>query len=424
MSTKIISKFLGLFFVLVFLIGTEQPVFAQKNLEPPPPNATVQEQVDFLLDQYEIAVVDELAKGQTLRDENGNLILTGNSELRMKSLWENTFRQIDNLTARPIEDREKTTEYIRTLENTNKVEYSFHTTLPYYGKNIAVEIYNTDKNRYTIDIESGNVLEIVIIDQNAYSTDAIYSTEDLQARAIDFVRLISPVTDLSRLNLSVGQKVGTFFFRWEDPSHELLDGTTPFVQVGLSQSGDFLTYINTLNTVPSDLFTFTTSPFLLNATKVLTPLNSITWIETYANGGNYWSVTGTYSSTTGGFCYYYSAYCPGTFADKSKYYYKATVTGTTGVTKGTWRANTNYLVQAKAYIPSYNATHTSAKYEVFNGTTIFDYYVNQNIYYDTFAPINTSPLNTIKSITLRNKASSTSYLVAWDEIQIWSDDQW
>ena len=99
------------------MIGTEQPVFAQKNLEPPPPNATVQEQVDFLLDQYEIAVVDELAKGQTLRDENGNLILTGNSELRMKSLWENTFRQIDNLTARPIEDREKTTEYIRTLEN-------------------------------------------------------------------------------------------------------------------------------------------------------------------------------------------------------------------------------------------------------------------------------------------------------------------
>lgn len=425
MKNKFGNKCVSLVLVLVFLLGTQSTVFAQKISTPPPPDPTIKEKVDYLLAQYKDSVQQEMRHGQTKKDEDGNLVLTGESELKMNALWKTTFRQIDDLTARPIEERITFIERIQSIDGTQKAEYSFHTDMPYYGKSLKTEVYETPNYQYVMDVDTGNILQIAIKNWNGHNTQLTYSQDELENQAASHLQSIDSSIDLSRLSLQVYEKTGTIFFRWEDESSQLLDGRYPFVQVGLSTDGNLLTYVNTLQISANDgLSSITSLPLFFNLTGALMPKDTVVWIETYANGGSYWSATGSYYIAAGGYCYYNPTLCPGTFTDKGKYYYKSTVTGTTGVVKGYWTPNFNMVVEAQAFIPCNNATHRSAKYELFTGQAWLNYYVDQLIYCDQFALINDIPLNTIQQILLRNKASVTTYQVAWDEIQVWSDDSW
>lgn len=428
MSKKVVTIFVMLVGLLLTLM-LEVPASVGAK-EPPPentPTLTVKEQAEELLRQYDAALEYELKNGETITDEDGNVVLTGESDVKIKLLWSDTVQKIDEMTARPIEEREKTKEWLKTIEpDTSTIAYHSHTTMPYYGEVVNTERYSTDRNYYTINVDTGKILEVVIIDQNGYSVEPVYSQDELQKKALEYIKMFAPDLDISNLSLRTSQKIGTFFFRWENHSVELSDGTVPFVQVGLSYSGDFLTYVNTLDFAKTDVVSSVlSSPFTISVTGVLLPRKAITWIETYANGGGYWTLeSGSVVSYTGGYCYLYSASCPGSFTDKSKFYYKATTTGT--ATKGLWTPSYhNYKVKVQAFIPWIHATYTAAKYEINlpSGVT-YDYYVNQNIYSDTYALVTPNPINTISSIRLRNKASSASYEVAWDEIQVWSDSLW
>ncbi len=346
MKNRFITKCVSLALALVFLLGTQSTAFAQKISTPPPPNSTIKEKVDFLLTQYNNAVKQEMRQGQTKKDEDGNVVLTGESELKMNALWKDTFSQIDELTARPLEERIKFIERIQSIEGNQKAEYSFHTDMPYYGKSLKTEVYETPSYEYVMDVNTGNILEVAIKNWNDHHMQPTYSQDELENKAVNYLQSIDSSVDLSKLSLQVYEKVGTIFFRWEDESSELLDGRYPFVQVGLSTDGDLLTYVNTLQISANDgLSSITSLPLFFNVTGALMPKDTVVWIETYANGGSYWSATGSYYTATGGYCYYNPTLCPGTFTDKNKYYYKSTVTGTTGVVKGYWTANFNSLTQ-------------------------------------------------------------------------------
>jgi len=79
------------------------------------------------------------------------------------------------------------------------------------------------------------------------------------------------------MTFSLGQKIGTYFFRWEDQGKKLDDGTISFVQVGLSQNGDFLNFVNTL---PFGHGPAKVSPMVKKRPNYIGPYNSI-----FANGG-------------------------------------------------------------------------------------------------------------------------------------------
>src|SRR3970040_2412475 len=80
-----------------------------------------------------------------------------------------------------------------------------------------------------------------------YSTESLYSQDELKAKARAFILTVAGNINLDSLLPSFGDKGGqNFFFRWENPSMKLADNTSPFIQVGLSAGGDFLNYVNTL----------------------------------------------------------------------------------------------------------------------------------------------------------------------------------
>jgi len=211
---------------------------------------------------------------------------------------------------------------------------------PYYGKNAVVDIYELDGIYYSVEVNTGEVTEI-IPDVINYEITATYTEDQLKSMAEEIVvQFLGEKVDLSQLTLSLGQKIGTYFFRWEDQAKKLDDGSTVFVQVGLSQNGDFLNLINTLP------FSHGNPKVQLKITKMpnlIGPFNQI-----YANGGPYWSKTGSMTSVTGGYFYLYPAsYCTASYCYKFLY--------SSGNAAGGWYPNSNTNTKASVFVPSTHA---------------------------------------------------------------------
>lgn len=223
---------------------------------------------------------------------------------------------------------------------------------PYYGDTAVVDIYELDGIYYSVDADTGEVAEI-IPDVINYEVTATYSEDQLREMAEDLVtQFLGEKLDLSQLTFSLGQKIGTYFFRWEDQAKKLDDGTTAFVQVGLSQNGDFL---NLFNTLPFGRGTPKVRPAITSIPNLIGPFNEIYANRTANTTSTYWIASGTMTSTTGGYFYLYPAsYCTAGYCSTFLY----TTQSSSGSSAATWKPNPNTNTKASVFIPSTHATAT------------------------------------------------------------------
>ncbi len=292
---------------------------------------------------------------------------------------------------------------------------------PYYGNEAVVDIYLADSVLYSVDIVTQDVVGIEP-EVMSYQVDATYNEEQLRGMAETMITdFIGDKVKLDKLSYSLGQKIGTYFFRWEDADKQLDSGIYPFIQVGLSQNGDFLNFVNTLPFGKN--FASLQAPKVqmmpVQAPYLIGPFNQI-----YANGGSYWTpTTWTWSSGTGG---YFGtapipAGCSGTFC--TKYYY--TTARSSAYVYGKWTPNSNTSTQASAYIPAYNATAT-VQYVIqprSGGTTIYTI-VDQNAWTGWKRITPSTVANGISYVQLWdvgfNGTGTSSYKVGWDELWVYN----
>lgn len=281
---------------------------------------------------------------------------------------------------------------------------------PYYGKKAVVDTYFSDGLYYSVDTTTGEMIEIFPQRMN-YKTDGTLSEQQLKNLAQRIVaEFLGEKVDIGGLVYTLGSKEGTFFFRWESSTGKIENGSSAYIQIGLSNNGDFLNFINTL---PYEDVSASTE----GQTSLRPMTNSIQNIgqfnEIYANDGTKWSRIGSMSSATGGYCYI-AGWCQPT-----TYRYKAG--NSSGGTWGTWTPNSNTDTKAAVFIPSTNAT-ALANYQITlgagHGTT--SYQVDQNAWYNSWVSITVGPSGWgIVSIALENRGSS-SKIFAWDEAWVYN----
>ena len=124
------------------------------------------------------------------------------------------------------------------------------TSLPFYRNDLTFFQYVTGTRVYVLDA-SGDVIEISPIEppQTSDLTPlAPLSKAELEKKARSLIQLWAPGTDLEALTEAGGEKINTFFFRWENREKALLDDgrSYPFIQVGFNEDGELLNYYNTL----------------------------------------------------------------------------------------------------------------------------------------------------------------------------------
>ena len=212
---------------------------------------TVDEQIAQLLKDYQLALDKELATGDTVMVKNDDgtqqKMLQGKSKEKMDALWAKTSAKIDTLKARPAADRQQTVDMLATRFS-EAVEYMRTTGLPFYSQNARVEVYHSARMEYMVDITSQQIIEMQLlpVGNPSYHTTPRLAPAELEQRARQLIASSGANLNLSTLTPDFGNKIDTFFFRWEDRSRSMPDGEARFVQVGYSAAGDFLNYYNTL----------------------------------------------------------------------------------------------------------------------------------------------------------------------------------
>ena len=297
----------------------------------------------------------------------------------------------------------------------NSAAYIERSHRPYYGNNAVVDSYLLDGINYSTDAVSQQIVEIVPQDIQ-YKTDATYSQDDLKRQSEKLVSdFLGNNVDLSTLSFSLGKKEGTYFFRWEDATKKLDDGTLSFIQVGLSANGDFLNLINTLPFGNAS----TISPNSGSGQPASVPISPMIgpFSDVYANGGAYWTkVSGSMTSRTGGYYYLYPSGCSGTFCSQ---FYTAPASGYGG-TIGKWTARTNTNTKASVFIPSTYASSTLSYCAYSNGGSCVITVVNQNVWYNTWVSITPSTfISGIKYVSMENLAV-VGTTTAWDECWVYN----
>ena len=292
--------------------------------------------------------------------------------------------------------------------------------LPYYGKDAIVDIYLADGMFYSVDTITQDIVEIEP-DVMSYQVDSVYDENQLQGLAETIIAdFLGDKVKLDKLSFSLNQKIGTYFFRWDDVTKKNDDGFA-FIQVGLSQNGDFLNLVNTLPFGNKFSAGSTKALLLLNPNpSLIGPFNQI-----YANGGSYWTAgNGAYLlSATGGYYSLYPTGCSGTFC--SKYYY-STATSSAFIS-GKWTPNANTNTKAAAFIPYGSNATATVKYEIkpIGSASIFKL-IDQNAYGNTWVNITpvtvvTSGISYIKLFDVGfNGTGTSSYKVAWDEVWVYN----
>lgn len=118
------------------------------------------------------------------------------------------------------------------------------------GVVVPVNVYIAGSDRYEIDA-NGKIIEfgsrnLPIGSENEKITgnSTRYNQQELEVLAKQFVRNASDV-NLDKLIFTQNTKGANYFFRWEDKSQKSSEGY-PFIQIGFSQGGTVLNYINAL----------------------------------------------------------------------------------------------------------------------------------------------------------------------------------
>ncbi len=109
---------------------------------------SVQQQIDDLLEAYKQALQDELKNGETVEveDELGErtIMLAGESAEKIEALWQETIGRINELSARPSEERNAAVQLIRSIDESQDVIY-LDRDRSLYDNGVELERYMTSK---------------------------------------------------------------------------------------------------------------------------------------------------------------------------------------------------------------------------------------------------------------------------------------
>lgn len=408
-------------FVIVMLLSSTFSVFAQRNT-PPPISEEGKQTKDQLLAEFKTALETELSHGQTeINPEDGSIMLVGESKNKIDSLWKNTVSQIERAIGRSPEEQKPFKDRIAALDGSYP-SYILRTVFP-YNPDVAVEKYATDKYTYSVNMVTGQILEVMPLDSTRFRREASAETSnlsysDLEQRAVTYIKTVEENLDISNLQANFSDKVGrNYFFRWEDPAIKLPDGTTSFIQVGLSSHGKLLNYVNTLSVAQQKQVSLIEKH--LFPRPVFASFN-----EVYANGGGYWSWLsgGSSSSTTSnaGYCYFAGWCSPTNFYWG---YTDATTSPNTPYINGQWDVNpSSQYIYLLAYVPSINATAYAKYTATFNNGSNTDYAtIDQSVYSNVWVSVLGPHLN-YGVVKLDNDDDTANFKVAWDEVWLCTSD--
>ena len=420
---KHLIKNMGIAMLIIALVMIAIPVYAQGPIPPIPPEAEAEKA--RLLAEYQKALEFELEHGQTtVNAEDGKTkMLTGKSKEKMDLLWQETVMNIEAAIARPANERVPVETIIKAIDG-NKPVYLERFTLP-YNPSAALERYQAGNFFYTVDIASSQVVDISPVDINVFpkhssNSNALkgkYSEDKLQTLARDYIAKVAGEIDLDTLTSVVANKEGrVFFFRWEDSSTSLEDGTAPFVQVAISSlDGKVRHYVNTLP------LTMTPSQAVLQKVGLMPKEVKAAFNQVYANGGAYWSWLNNGGSTdttsNAGYCHI-AGWC------SPKNFYWSWTDFTTSpqnepYIRGRWTTNvTTESTRSYAFFPSTNATaYSRYTTTINNGASTVDKVIDQEIYFNVWVLL-VGYYPQITQVTLDNNDDIAGYKVAWDEVMI------
>ena len=409
--------------LLIALVIFVIPAYAQDPVPPISPEA--QKEKDRLLAEYDKALDFELQNGQTIvSPEDGKTkMLTGKSAEKMDLLWQETVKKIEALIARPASERAQVEALIEAIDG-NEPVYLERFTLP-YNPSAALERYQAGKFFYTVDIASSQVVDVSPVDisvfpkhsPNSNALKGKYSEDELQMLARDYITKVAGEINLDSLTPVFANKEGRiYFFRWEDSSVSLDDGTAVFVQVAISSlDGKVRHFVNTLPLAMS------TSQAMLQKVGIMPKDVKAVFNEVYANGGTKWAWinNGASADTTSnaGYCYI-AGWC------SPKNFYWSWTDATTSpqnepYIKGRWNANvTTESTRSYAFIPGTNATAYARYTTIFNnGSSTADKVVDQEIYFDEWVYL-VGYYPQVTRVTLDNNDDIAGYKVAWDEVML------
>ncbi|MGC1378466.1 MAG: hypothetical protein WA821_19700 [Anaerolineales bacterium] len=418
-------KSIGVALLLIALLIVVIPVFAQGPASPIPPEALKEKA--RLLAEYQKALDNELNQGETaISPEDGKTkMLVGNSAKKMDALWQETVKKIEAVIARPAAERAPIERMIAALDGAAPV-YVSRGGFP-YSASVQTETYQTKNHTYTVDIASGQILEIMPPDDltttrhSAGAVKNLYSQAQLKEKAQAFVKTVAGNVNLQALRPVFSNKDSrNYFFRWEDPAGKLPDGMTPFIQVSMSAvNGEMLNYVNTLPAAIKPAQTF------LREVGMLPGVAQAYFQETYANGGGYWywipKQPPSGSTTTlanAGYCYIAGWCSPKNFfwayTDATKYPPKDEP-----YVNGGWDVTPDsQWIYLKAFIPSTKATAFSRYTATYNnGKNAVTRVIDQEAYSNIWVAV-VGPYLNYGVVTLDNNDDIATYKVAWDEVML------
>lgn len=216
----------------------------------PPLNPLAQNgEYDKLLKEYLAWLEQETIRGSAVRlystgEGQYYSILVGESYVTQK-LWEQELAiaraKSNNLTDELIE---LDIQQIQKLENSGgQVKFVDIGLIPYYSLNSKLSTYETPSNYYVLYSQTHQIVEIT---SKLLPPGSEGSAKELEQKAREMITLISPEVNLDTLTPAHAEKIGTYFFRWNDLKGQLDTGGYPFVQVVLNGNGELINYYNTL----------------------------------------------------------------------------------------------------------------------------------------------------------------------------------
>lgn len=120
-----------------------------------------------------------------------------------------------------------------------------------YDEGIPVHVYTVGPDQYELDARNGKVIQFgtrslpVGNDAGMGGITITTQTSDLESSARQFIQKNISEVNFDTLTPNHGDKGENRFFRWEDRSRNTSEGY-PFVEVGFSQKGLLIGYVNTL----------------------------------------------------------------------------------------------------------------------------------------------------------------------------------
>jgi len=213
-----------------------------------------QERLDSLTNQIKEIAQQADAKGNLETDQHGEVAFTGNSAKQIDQLRREASNAKEETLARPASERAGAVASIRAFMDNDSLNPEYvSTSRSSYDHTVNAEFYRVGPDYVEVDMRTNEIIQFGPApmmpgdEAKVYNTDSKFSKEDLEAQAQTLIAKMAPGADLGQLEASIGEKGGTnYFFRWTDSSKEV-DGTKPFVQVGLTVGGDLLSYTNTLS---------------------------------------------------------------------------------------------------------------------------------------------------------------------------------